>query len=107
MQAPIAVTGDKRTIALPDVPTFNESGVKNFDAVSWNSLVAPAGTPAEIINRLNAEVVKMLRDNTLLERLSGDGVVAASSTPQELAAYIKSESVKWGKVLRDAGIKPN
>ncbi len=104
---PIAVTGDKRTVALPDVPTFNESGVKNFDAVSWNSLVAPAGTPAEIINRLNAEVVKMLRDNTLLERLSGDGVVAASSTPQELAAYIKSESVKWGKVLRDAGIKPN
>ena len=103
----VAVTGDKRTIALPEVPTFVESGLKHFDAVSWNSLVAPAGTPTEIINRLNAELVKILRDNTLLERLSGDGVVAASSSPQELAAYIKSESVKWSKVIRDAGITPN
>ena len=104
---PLAVTGDKRTVALPEVPTFVEAGLKNFDAVSWNSLVAPAGTPADVINRLNAEVVKILRDNTLLERLSGDGVVAASSTPQELAAYIKSESLKWGKVIRDAGVTPN
>jgi len=104
---PIAVTGRQRSVALPEVPTFDESGLPKFESVSWNSLVAPAGTPNEIIVRLNREVVKMLSDKSLLARLSGDGVVAVSSSPEELGAYIKSESEKWGKVIRDAGIEPN
>jgi tripartite-type tricarboxylate transporter receptor subunit TctC len=103
----LAVTGEKRALAVPNVPTFAEAGLANFDAVSWNCMVAPAGTPVEIINRLNTELVRIVRDPTVLERLTGDGVVGTGSTPQETAAYIKSESVKWGKVLRDAGIKPN
>ncbi len=103
----LAVTGDKRALPVPDVPTFIEAGMANFDAVSWTCMLAPSGTPVEIINRLNAELVRIVRDPTVLERLSGDGVAGTGSTPQEAAAYIKSESQKWGKVLRDAGIKPN
>jgi len=104
---PIAVTSDKRTVALPEVPTFIESGLRNFEAVSWNCMVAPAGTPEPVIQRLNTELVKIVSDPKVLERLTADGVVGAGSTPQELAAYIKSESEKWGKVIRDAGVKPN
>ena len=104
---PIAVTGPKRTAALPSVPTFAEAGLPTFDASSWNCMVAPAGAPAEIIARLNTELVRIVRDPTLLERLSADGVSGTGSTPQELAEYIKSESAKWSKVVRDAGIKLN
>jgi tripartite-type tricarboxylate transporter receptor subunit TctC len=103
----LAVTGDKRAAAIPDIPTFAEAGLANFDAVSWNCMVAPAATPPPIIQRLNAELVRIVRDPTALERLAADGVTGTGSTPQETAAYIQSESVKWGRVLRDAGIKPN
>lgn len=102
----LGVTGDKRALPVPEVPTFVEAGLPNFDAVSWTCMLAPAGTAVDIINRLNAELVRIVRDPTLLERLSGDGVVGMASTPQEAAAYIKSETAKWGKVLRDAGIQP-
>lgn len=104
---PLAVTGQQRASAVPDVPTFREAGLPNFDAISWNCMMAPAGTPADVVARLNAELVKIVKDPQVLERLSGDGVVGTGSTPQELAAYIKSESAKWGKVARDAGIKFN
>jgi len=100
---PIAVTGEKRTIALPNVPTFAEGGMQTFDAVSWNAMLTPSGTPVDIVNRLNAELVKIVRDPTVLERLNGDGVVGTGSTPQEAAAYLKSEHAKWGKVVREAG----
>ncbi len=103
----LGVTGERRALPVPTVPTFAESGLPNFDAVSWTCMLAPAGTPVEIINRLNTELVKIVRDATVLERLSGDGVVGTGSTPREAAAYIKSEAAKWGKVLRDAGIQPN
>ncbi len=103
----VALTGPKRVEALPQVPTFRESGVANFDASSWNCMMAPAGTPEPIITRLNAELVRIVRDPAVLERLKGDGVTGTGSTPQELAAYLKSESAKWGKVARDVGIKLN
>jgi tripartite-type tricarboxylate transporter receptor subunit TctC len=103
----LGVTGDNRAVPVPDVPTFAEAGLPHFDAVSWTCMLAPAATPVEIIQRLNTELVRIVRDPTLLERLSGDGVVGTGSTPQEAAAYIKSETAKWGKVLRDAGIQPN
>ena len=103
----LALTGPKRVEALPQVPTFLESGVANFDASSWNCLMAPAGTPEPIIARLNAELVRIVRDPAMLERLKGDGVTGTGSTPQELAEYLRSESAKWGKVARDVGIKVN
>jgi len=101
---PIAVTGEKRTVALPSVPTFAEAGMSTYDAVSWNAMLTPSGTPVEIVNRLSAELVKIVRDPVVLERLTGDGVVGTGSTPQEAAAYLKAEHAKWGKVVRDAGI---
>lgn len=101
---PIAVTGERRTVALPNVPTFAEAGMSSYDAVSWNAMLTPAGTPMDIVNRLNAELVRIVRDPSVLERLTGDGVVGTGSTPQEAAAYLKAEHAKWGKVVRDAGI---
>lgn len=101
---PIAVTGEKRTVALPQVPTFVEAGMPTYDAVSWNALLTPTGTPAEVVARLNPVLVKTVRDPSVLERLTGDGVVGTGSTPQEAAAYLKSEYAKWGNVVREAGI---
>lgn len=101
---PLAVTGQTRAIPLPDVPTFIEVGMPTYDAVSWNAMLAPTGTPPEAVNRLNAALVKIVRDPSVLERLSGDGVVGTGSTPQEAMAYLKSEYTKWGKVVQAAGI---
>lgn len=103
----LAVTGAQRVEALPQVPTFRESGLANYDATSWNCMMAPAGTPQPIIERLSAELVRIVRDPAVLERLKGDGVTGTGSTPQELAEYLRSESAKWGKVVRDVGIKLN
>ena len=103
----IALTGPRRVEALPQVPTFLESGMANFDASSWNCMMAPAGTPQPIVARLNSELVRIVRDPAVLERLKGDGVTGTPSTPQELAQYLESESAKWGKVARDVGIKLN
>ncbi len=101
----LAVTGPKRATAIPEVPTFAEAGLPKYDASSWNAMMAPAGTPNDIVMRLNAELVRVLSDPTLLERLAVDGVVGVSSTPQALADLIRSESIKWGAVVREAGIK--
>lgn len=103
----IALTGPHRVEALPHVPTFVESGVANFDASSWNCMMAPAGTPQPIVARLNTELVRVVRDPAVLERLKGDGVTGTGSTPQELAEYLRAESAKWGKVVRDVGIGLN
>jgi tripartite-type tricarboxylate transporter receptor subunit TctC len=103
----LAVTGQQRVEALPKVPTFADSGVTNFDATSWNCMMAPAGTPEPIVARLSTELQRIVRDPAVLERLKGDGVTGTGSTPQELAEYLKSESAKWGKVVRDVGIKLN
>jgi tripartite-type tricarboxylate transporter receptor subunit TctC len=101
---PLAVTGQKRTIPLPEVPTFIEAGMPTYDAVSWNAMLTPAGTPADTVARLNAALVKIVRDPSVLERLSGDGVIGTGSTPQEATAYLKAEHAKWGKVVHAAGI---
>jgi tripartite-type tricarboxylate transporter receptor subunit TctC len=103
----LAVTGQQRVEALPKVPTFAESGVTNFDATSWNCMMAPAGTPEPIVARLSTELQRIVRDPAVLERLKGDGVTGTGSTPQELAEYLTSESAKWGQVVRDVGIKLN
>ncbi len=101
---PLAVTGLKRAIPLPAVPTFIEVGMPTYDAVSWNAMLAPTGTPAEAVTRLNAALLKIVRDPSVLDRLSGDGVIGTGSTPQEAMAYLKSEYTKWGKVVHAAGI---
>ena len=101
----IAVTGPQRSMAVPQVPTFAESGLPNYDASTWNGILVPTGTPRAIIERLHAELAKILRTPNVLDRLSGDGPIGVGNTPEEFVAYIKAEHAKWGKVVREANIR--
>jgi tripartite-type tricarboxylate transporter receptor subunit TctC len=103
----IAVTGPERSRAVPDVPTFAEAGMPQYDASSWNGILVPAGTPRSIVDRLHAEIVKIIRDPKVLERLAADGPIAIGSTPEAFAAFIRSEQAKWSKVIRAANITIN
>ena len=102
----LAVTTPRRSSMAPDIPTIAESGVPGYDATTWYGLVAPAGTPKEIIARLHGAAVSSLADPAVKERFAATDLEPHSSTPEEFAAYIKSEIAKWGKVIRTAGIKP-
>ena len=102
----LGVTTAKRTQALPDVPSIAEAGVPGYEATQWFGVLAPAGTPRPIIDRLNAEMIKMLKSPDVRERFISDGTDPAPTTPEEFAAYIKSETEKWTKVIKAAGIKP-
>ncbi|MCC7485181.1 MAG: tripartite tricarboxylate transporter substrate binding protein [Burkholderiales bacterium] len=101
----LAVTGPVRSIAVPDVPTFAEAGLPGYDASSWNGVMVPAGASRATITRLNVELVRILRAPNVLDRLAADGPVAVGSSPEEFAAYIKSELAKWGRVVREAGVR--
>ena len=101
----LAVTTLKRTPAAPELPTIAESGVPNYDANTWYGALAPARTAAPIVTRLHAEFVKIMRSPDILERIAVLGYEASTTTPQEFAAYIKAEIVKWGKVVKAAGIR--
>lgn len=101
----LAVTGEKRSAAVPDVPTFAEAGLPGYDASTWNGIMVPAGTPRAIVDRLNSEIVKILRMPNTVERLSFDGSVAVGNSPEEFAAFIKGEHAKWSRVVREANIR--
>jgi tripartite-type tricarboxylate transporter receptor subunit TctC len=101
----LAVTGQKRSPVLPDVPTVAESGLKGFEALQWYGLFAPAGTPREIVVRLNGETAKILRTPELRERLAKLASEALAGTPEEFAAFQRAEIVKWGKVVRESGAR--
>jgi tripartite-type tricarboxylate transporter receptor subunit TctC len=99
----LAVTSRTRTAAAPDVPTMIEAGVPDYDAASWYGLLAPAGTPRAIIARLNAETVRVLRMSDVRARLVGQGLDPVGDTPQEFAAKIREEILKWGRVVQASG----
>ncbi|MBF5007027.1 tripartite tricarboxylate transporter substrate binding protein [Diaphorobacter sp. NR2-3-3-1] len=101
----LAVTGEKRAPMLPNVPTMAEAGVTGFDASVWWVLMAPAKTPADIVSKLNAETLKALADPGVRERLNALGAVITPSSSADAAAFLKSESAKWEKVIHDANIK--
>jgi tripartite-type tricarboxylate transporter receptor subunit TctC len=102
----IAVTSPRRDRQLPDVPTIAEAGLAGYEIVAWFGLVAPAGTPADIIARLNADTLKTLKDPTVLDRLEKLGFEAVGNSPAEFAAYVRAQADTLGKVIRNAGIKP-
>ena len=102
---PLAVLSANREPALPDVPTMKESGVDDFVVPIWYGLLAPAGTPRETINRLNSEIHKALASADLKQRLANAGVEPLISSPEQFAEFIKSEIVRYAKVIKDAGIK--
>jgi tripartite-type tricarboxylate transporter receptor subunit TctC len=90
---------------FPELPTIAEAGLKGYEAELHYGLVAPAGTPRPIVERLNAALRAALTDATLRERLAREGAVPLPSTPEEYAADIEAEEKKWGKIVRDAGVK--
>ena len=102
---PLAVTSLKRISVLRDVPTLDETGLQGFDSVAWNGVQAPAGTPQEIITRLNTEILRILGMPDVRERLSSQGADPIGGTPAEFAALIGNEIRKWAKVIRDSGAK--
>ncbi len=101
----LGVTSGKRAAGLPDIPTIAESGAPGYEAIQWYGLLAPAGTPRDIVNKLQAETAKVLLLPEMKERLSADGADPVGSRPDEFAAYIRAELVKWDKVVKNAGIK--
>jgi tripartite-type tricarboxylate transporter receptor subunit TctC len=101
----LAVAGDTRAKALPEVPTVAEAGFPGYEANSWNGIVAPAGTPHAIINRLNAEMLKILASREVIEYMTADGAEPAGNSPDQFSAYIRSEHAKWAKVIRAANLK--
>ena len=101
---PLAVTGLERLPVLPNVPTIAESGFPGFDASNWYAFVAPGKTPKNILNRWNAELVKVLKDATVREQLDKHGLTPKPGTREELANTIKRESAVWAKVIRDGKI---
>jgi tripartite-type tricarboxylate transporter receptor subunit TctC len=101
---PLGVTSSKRSAVAPDVPTIAES-LPGYEVDNWYGLLAPAGTPKEIVNKLNRDIVKVLQMPEVKERLDSQGIEALSSTPEQFAAYIKSETVKWAKVIKDSGAR--
>jgi tripartite-type tricarboxylate transporter receptor subunit TctC len=101
----LAVTSRTRVSAAPEVPTFAESGLPDYEATGWFGVVMPAGTPAEIIGRMNAELVTALKRQEIRERVLAAGAEASPSTPEEFGALIRAEIVKWGEVVRASGAK--
>jgi len=101
----LAVTGPKRSPALNDVPTISEQGFPGVEATAWYGVLAPAGTPKPVVTRLHADLVKVLRQPDVVQKLDGLGFEIAGSTPGEFAAYIRSEIKKWEKVVRASGAK--
>jgi tripartite-type tricarboxylate transporter receptor subunit TctC len=101
----LAVTSPRRAATLPDVPTMPEAGLTEFEITSWFGLLAPAGTPAPIIGRLNAEMAKVLARPDVKATLAAQGLEVAASSPEQFAGHIRSEIARFTKIARAAGIK--
>ncbi|MGZ5036368.1 MAG: tripartite tricarboxylate transporter substrate binding protein [Usitatibacter sp.] len=101
----LAQTGASRSAVAPDIPTVAEAGVPGYELTVWFGLVAPAGTPREVVGKLNAEVLKILAMPDVRERFLAQGVEPLGSTPEEFRDHIRAQMAKWGKVVRDAGVQ--
>jgi len=102
---PLAVTGAKRSPALPDIPTMAEAGVKGYEATTWYAVLAPAGMPTEIIAKLNGDIAQVLKDPTVHAQITKRGIEPEVMTPRELGAFMNAEIEKWAKVIKAANIK--
>lgn len=99
----LAVTGPKRSPLLPDVPTAQEAGIKDFDVTIWFGVLAPAGTPAPVIDRLSKEIAAVMNAEDMKKRMQADGAEARPSTPSEFAALIRSDMAKWTPIVKASG----
>jgi tripartite-type tricarboxylate transporter receptor subunit TctC len=102
----LAVSSAERTPLAPDLPTMQEVGVAGYDLTAWFAAFVPAGTPAPVVDRLNAALQTALADPAVIETLLGAGIEPVTSSPEELAAFVDSETAKWAKIVESAGIEP-
>ncbi len=103
----LAVTSVKRSPAAPELPTVAEAGVSHYEAGPWYGVLAPAGTPKDIIARLNSELVKVLRQPDMREKLQQEGGEAVGSSPEQFTEHIKAELVRWAKIIKEANVRPD
>jgi tripartite-type tricarboxylate transporter receptor subunit TctC len=103
---PIAVTAPTRAKAMPDIPTMAEAGLPGYAGIGWFSVVAKGGTPSAIVHKIDDVLMKFIQRPEIQDRLNGVAIRPVSSTPEELEKYITTEIVKWGKIVKDAGITP-
>ena len=101
----LGVAGRKRIAAMPNVPTFEEAGVAEFEASAWFGLLAPAGTPEPVVARLHAAIAKVLSAAEFQQRFAALGAEVAASTPQDFDRFIRAERRKWGAIINSAGIR--
>jgi len=101
----LAVTTAQRSPQAPEIPTVAEAGVPGYEQTAWFGVLAPAGTPRDIIGRLNGEIIKVLNSPDVKERFGKQGVEVRTSTPEQFSTFLRSEVDRWGKVIREAGIK--
>ena len=101
----IAVLAEKRLALLPEVSTTSEQGLKNAEVLVWYGILTPTGTPAALINRLNGEIIKAVNAPDTKERFNTAGVEVMTSTPDQFGQFIKSEAARFGKVIKEAGIR--
>jgi len=101
----LALVAPQRSSALPEVPTVAEAGLADFEVTTWYGILAPAGTPRNVVTRVNGELLKIMHASELKEKLAATGTEPLTSTPEAFAAYIKTEIAKWGEVIRKAGVK--
>lgn len=102
----LAVTSAKRSKVLPDVPTLQEAGIAGFDVASWQAIYAPAGTPPAVVQRMNAEIEKILATAEVKAKMEGLGLDHSANTPEQFSAFGRSELAKWQKVVKDGNVKP-
>ena len=101
----LGISSGKRFPTLPEIPTVAEQGLSGFEAISWSGVCAPGRTPADVVAKLNAELVKALKAPDLSERLLRDGIEPIGNSPEAFRAHVRREREKWGKVVRDANVK--
>jgi tripartite-type tricarboxylate transporter receptor subunit TctC len=104
---PLGVSGAQRSGALPDVPTIAESGLPGFEATGWYGLLAPGATPRAIVERLNTEIVRILRLPEISERLRREAFEIPADTPDAFAAVIRAELAKWAPIVKETGLRPD
>jgi tripartite-type tricarboxylate transporter receptor subunit TctC len=104
---PLAVTTEKRAQSVPQIPTVSEAALPGYEATQWFGVLAPAGTPRPIIERLHKDITANLRLPEVKQRLADQGAEIVGSSPSQFAAYLRTETQKWAKVVKAAGIKPD
>jgi tripartite-type tricarboxylate transporter receptor subunit TctC len=101
----LAVTSASRSTAYPGVPTLSEAGVKGYEMITWFALMAPHGTPAPVIERMHAELARALKLPDVQARLADQGVSAGDMNPAQLGAFIRGETTRWAKIVKESGAK--